>query len=156
MQKITRLFIKIAAVSLTILTLAACREDDDAVITGPIEGQWKGTHAEIEVRPFGLPLPFKEDDDSFAIRMQFAAGGTLTVWDRSQPIEGTYALAGDQLTIETDYTLEDIKMAGLYIVEILTDDSLVIYTERDDQVIDADGAPAVNADVKVILHFARD
>lgn len=139
-----------------IVVLAGCQDNSDAVITASLDGQWKGTLAEIEVRPFGLPIPFKEDDASFATRIGFASDGTFTVWEGNQPIAGKFTLVGDQLNIETDYTLEDIGMAGTYVIETLTDQSLVIYTERDDQIVDPDGAPAVNGDIKVTLHFARD
>lgn len=143
------------AVILAALVLASGCEKDEAVFTSSIEGKWIGTLAEIEVKPFGFPLPIKEDDPSFNIAIEFTAGGSFLVWETSQSINGTYELKGDQLNIKTDYTVDDIPLAGIYTVETLTETSLVIFLKRKNQKIDVEGAPAISGIVKITLHFQR-
>ena len=130
--------------------------EDDAEITASIEGKWKGTLAEIRVKPLGLPIPISEDYASFDPEIEFMPAGTVVLWDDSQPKEGTYELTGEKLTINIDYTIEDVDLSGTYTIETLTENSLVFYLERKGQtLVDPDGAPTIKGRVKVTLHFRR-
>ena len=146
--------IKTAAIVVALLLAFGC-EDDGAVFTSSIEGKWIGTLAEIEVKPFGLPVPIKEDDPSFNMPIEFTAEGNFLVLEGSKPIHGTYQLEGDHLNIETDYAVDDIPLAGTYSVKTLTETSLVIFLKRKGQKIDVEGAPAIRGIVKITLHFQR-
>lgn len=146
--------IRTVAVSVLLLTTFGCQEEA-SVIKAPIEGHWQGTLAEIQVKPFGLPLPFNDDDPSFASIVEFHSDGTMIFWDDDIAREGTYTMTGDNLNIETDYTVEDISLSGTYSIQTLTETSLVIYLKKEDQVVDVEGAPAVKGDIKITLHFAR-
>ena len=147
--------IRTAAILVMILLLTRCQEEEH-VLTASIQGKWTGTLAEVQVKPFGLPIPIKRDVPSFATGIEFKEDGTLLVWENSQPIEGTYAQTGDKLTIETGYAIEGIELAGDYTVETLTETSLVIFLKRKDQNIDVEGAPAIDGHIKITLHFQRN
>lgn len=144
------------ATAFIILALMAfsCQEED-SVINAPIEGRWQGTLAEIQVKPFGLPLPFRDDDPSFASVVEFQSDGTMIFWDGDVAREGTYTMSGDNLNIETDYTVEDISLSGKYSIQTLTETNLVIYLKKKDEIVDAEGMPAVKGDIKITLHFTR-
>ena len=137
-----------------ILLLTECKEDGH-VPTASIEGKWAGTLAEVQVKPFGLPIPIQKDVPSFSTDIEFKEDGRLLLWENSRAIEGTYEQTGDNLKIETDYTLEDIELAGEYTIETLTEKTLVIFLRRKDQHIDVEGAPAIEANIKITLHFQR-
>ena len=143
------------AVVMAMLLAFGCNEDD-SILTASIVGEWTGTLAEIQLKPFGLPLPINKKEDSFATGIEFTDDGRLLVYEDTQPIQGRYELTGDQLALETNYTVEDIALAGTYTVETLTETSLVIFLKRKDQNIDLEGAPAINGTVKITLHFRRD
>ena len=144
-------FIK-AVTIVTLLLVIACEED--AEITSGIEGQWRGTLAEVQFKPFGLPIPVKDDDPSFATRIDFNKGGALVIQEDGQK-QGTYAVNGDELDIEIDYTIEDINLSGKYHIETLTATQLVIHTKRDETIADPDGGPSVSGEIKITLHFDR-
>ena len=146
--------IRTAAILVMILLLTRCQEEEPA-LSASLQGKWTGTLAEVQVKPFGLPIPIKKDVPSFATEIEFKEGGRLLVWDNSQAIEGTYEQTGDELKIETDYTIEDIELAGEYTIETLTETSLVIFLRRKDQNIDVEGAPAIDGHIKITLHFQR-
>ena len=146
--------IRTAAILILLLVTVGCR-DEDTVITASIEGRWTGTLAEVQVKPFGLPVPFKEDDDSFATVVEFRSDGTLVFYEDDVGRHGTYTVTGDQLTIETDYTVEDIAISGTYTIQTLTETNLVMFLKRKDEVVDADGMPAVKGHIKITLHFMR-
>lgn len=136
-----------------LLLVLACNEDSE--ITSGIGGKWQGTLAEIQVKPFGLPLPISQDDPSFATRIDFNDNGVMVVWDGSDPKEGTYSVAGNELTTDIDYTIEDISLSGTYTIETLTATQLVIHLERDETIADPDGGPSISGEIKVTLHFNR-
>ena len=137
-----------------ILIVAGCKEDE-AVMTGSIEGKWTGTFAEVQVKPFGLPIPFKDEDASFDTRVEFKPDGTFIVWESGQPVEGSYTLRGEELAIETDYTVEDISFSGTYRIRTLTETTLIIQRKKNNHIIDAEGVPAVRGQIKITLHFSR-
>lgn len=143
-----------AAILVMILLLTRCQEENH-VLTASIEGTWTGTLAQLQVKPFGLPIPIKEDVPSFATVIEFKEDGRLLVRENARASEGTYEQTGDKLKIETDYTIEDIELAGDYTIETLTETSLVIFLKRKDQNIDVEGAPAFDGHIKITLHFQR-
>ena len=128
---------------------------DESVVTASIVGKWTGTLAEIQVKPFGLPLPINKKDDSFSTGIEFTGADRFLVYEDTPPIQGTYNLTGDQLILETDYTVEGIALAGTYTVQTLTETSLIIFLKRKDQNIDVEGAPAINGTVTITLQFRR-
>lgn len=136
------------------LVLFGCQADE-TLINAPIEGKWEGTLAEVQIKPFGLPLPINNKQPSFSTEVEFQRGGKLLVWDDATPIEGTYSQSGNELIIKTDYTIEDIALSGTYAIETLTEEALTINLEREDQTIEAEGAPTIRGEVKITLHFAR-
>lgn len=136
-----------------LLAFSGCEEDPE--ISAAIEGKWQGTLAEIQVKPFGLPIPIREDDPSFSTRIDFNTDGTMILWDDEDPKEGTYALDGDKLTIDVDYSVEDISLSGTYNIEVLTNEQLVINLKRKDKIADPDGGPSVSGQIKITLHFRR-
>ena len=146
--------IRTVAILMMTFLLTSC-QDDEHILTASIDGQWRGTLAEVQVKPFGLPIPIREDIPSFDTEIEFTEDGKFLVWDDAQPVEGTYRQTGDKLKIETDYTVEDIALAGDYTIETLTEASLVIFLKRKDQNIDVEGAPAIDGNIKITLHFQR-
>lgn len=143
-----------AAILILFVLMLGCQADE-ALIDAPIEGKWEGTLAEVQLKPFGLPLPINNKQPSFATVVEFQPEGTLVVWDDTTPIKGTFKLSGNALTINTDYTIEDIALSGTYTIETLTEEALIIYLEREDQTIDAEGAPRIKGEIKITLHFVR-
>ncbi|HEX8040577.1 MAG TPA: hypothetical protein VF490_15565 [Chryseosolibacter sp.] len=88
--------IRLTAGVLMVLTLAlSCQKNSDEEVFASIEGRWKGTLAEMELKPFGIPIPVRKSDDNFSSTLEFRADGTMTVNDGSKTTEGTYHLAGD-------------------------------------------------------------
>ena len=145
---------KTAAILIVVMLMVGC-DDEEHVISASIHGKWTGTLAEVQVKPFGLPIPIKKDVPSFSTQIEFKEDSRLLVWEGSQPIEGTYEHTADKLKIETDYTIEDIELAGDYTIQTLTETALVIYLKRKDQNIDFEGAPAIDGHIKITLHFQR-
>ena len=141
-----------AGVFLLLLVLA-CNEDSE--ITSGIEGKWQGTLAEVQVKPFGLPLPISQDDPTFEPRIDFNDNGVMVIWDGSDPKEGTYTVSGNELITDIDYSIEDISLSGTYTIETLTATQLVIHLKRDDTIADPDGGPSISGEIKVTLHFNR-
>lgn len=112
--------------------------------------------AEIEVRPFGIPLPVSKEDDTFDSEIEFRSDGTLILYDGSQPTEGTWDLKGDKLTTDIDFNTALINLSGTYTVETLTETTLVFFLEKENQTItDPDSGQTISGDVKAILHFER-
>lgn len=145
--------LRIAGISLLLMVALACSKD--AEITSGIEGKWRGTLAEVQVKPFGLPVPIKDDDPSFATRIDFNGDGSMVIWDDTNPTEGTYNVNNDEVTVNIDYSIEDIELSGTYTIETLTGTRLVIYTKRDDTITHPDGGPSISGEIKVTLHFRR-
>lgn len=143
-----------AAVSCTLLILFSCRED--AEISSRIDGRWKGTLLEVQVKPFGLPIPITKEDPTFRTEIEFGSNGTMAIWDGGTATEGTYELADDKLTTEIDYSIEGLNLSETYTLETLTDAALVFFLEkRDTTIVDPNGGASVNGRVKVTLHFER-
>jgi hypothetical protein len=137
-----------------LLTLAfACRDDEKNFAS--IEGKWQGTLAEIEVKPFGLPIPFSRKDETFHNEIEFNADGTMTVLDDTQPTQGTYQLVDDKLTTDINFSTEIIELSGTYTIETLTQTTLVFYLKKKDSVTDPDTGLEVSGDIKATLHFER-
>jgi hypothetical protein len=144
----------VATVLATLWLVASCK--DDADITSSIHGKWQGTLAEVQVKPFGLPVPISRDVPSFTTEMEFTADGTMIVWDDGHPITGTYVLTGDELTADIAYNIEDVDLSGTYTIETLTETSLV-FTLRKRNVVIADpaGGPNITGQITITLHFQR-
>lgn len=145
--------LRTAGISLLLMLALACNED--AEITSGIAGRWQGTLAEVQVKPFGLPVSIKDDDPSFATRIDFNEDGSMVIWDDTNPTEGTYNVNNDEVTVNIDYSIEDIELSGTYTIETLTGTQLVIYTKRDDTIAHPDGGPSISGEIKVTLHFRR-
>lgn len=144
--------ISTAALFLALFVTLSCKEDEETF--APIVGKWKGTLAEIEIQPFGIPLPVSKEDDTFDSEIEFRADGTIIVYDSSQPTEGTWELKGDKLTTDIDFNTSLIELSGTYTIEVLTKSTLVFYIEKENQTItDPDTGQSVSGDVKVSLHF---
>jgi hypothetical protein len=136
-----------------LLLLASCKED--AEITAGIEGRWQGTLAEIQLKPFGLPVPIRRDVPSFSTRIDFDDKGTVTLWDDGNPREGSYQVDGDELILNIDYSIEDVSLSGTYNIEVLNQEQLVINLKRNDKFADPDGGLTVSGQIKITLHFER-
>lgn len=143
-----------AAAILFLLLVYGCQKE--TVITSTIKGRWKGTGAELRVKPFGLPLPISKDYDSSDLEMEFKPDGTAVVRQNGQTTEGSYSLNGDRLNIQIDFNIEGYDLSGDYTIQTLTEDSLVLYMEKKDVTLaDPDGGPTVTGEVKITLHFER-
>ena len=143
-----------AAAIFFVLLVSGCHED--TIITSTIEGKWKGTGAELRIKPFGLPVPISKDYPSPDIEMEFKPDGTAVVLQDGQVKEGTYSLDGDRLNIQIDFNIEGYDLSGDYTIQTLTERSLVLYLERKDVTLaDPDGGPTVKGQVKITLHFER-
>jgi len=143
-----------AAAILFLLLVYGCQKE--TVITSTIKGRWKGTGAELRVKPFGLPLPISKDYDSSDLEMEFKPDGTAVVRQNGKTTEGSYSLNGDRLNIQIDFNIEGYDLSGDYTIQTLTEDSLVLYMEKKDVTLaDPDGGPTVTGEVKITLHFER-
>lgn len=138
-----------------VLLMLAMACEEDAEITSGIEGKWRGTLAEVQVKPFGLPIPIKEDDPSFSTRIDFNEDGSMVVWEDTNPTEGTYSHSGNEVIVDIDFSIEDVDLSGTYTIETLSATQLVIYTKRDDTIANPDGGPSISGEIKVTLHFSR-
>src|SRR3989337_759630 len=103
--------------SALLVTPFAC--DDDEKMAS-IEGAWQGTKAEGEVLVFGVPSGFEEEDDTFNPVLEFKQGGVVTLTQDSIPSQGTWSLAGDQLTTTLTFNTDFIELPGTYTVATLT------------------------------------
>ena len=143
-----------AGLLLLVILALSCKEEEEKTFA-PIEGQWRGTHVEIQVKPFGLPIPFSDEDDSFDTVIEFKADRTMVVHG-DQPTAGTYQIIGDQLVIDIDLTIEDRELAGTYKLETLSETSLVFSAKHKKETLaDPDGGPALRGDIKLTLHFQK-
>jgi hypothetical protein len=132
----------------------SCKEDDDKDFA-TIEGKWRGTRVEMQFKPFGLPIPFSDDNDSFSTLIEFKADGTMIVHE-DQPAEGTYQLVDDKLIIDIDLTIEERELAGTYTLQELSESTLIFYTRQENQkVADPNGGPTLKGDIKLTLHFRK-
>ena len=146
--------ISTAACFLALLLTISCHNESE--ILAPIEGKWRGTLAEVQLKPFGLPIPFSEDNPSFDTFIEFKPEGILVIHENPQPVEGTYHQSNRNLSIDIDYSVEDVSLSGRYTIETLTETSLVIYVRKNgEKIIDSKGAPTVKGQIKITLHFQR-
>jgi hypothetical protein len=142
-----------AYIILSFFVLFSCKEDEDPKPS--IVGKWKGTLAEIEVKPFGLPTPISRNDDDFAAEIEFKSDGTMILLENAQPIEGTYHIMGDQLMTDIDFQTDALDLSGDYVIEQLTQNKLVVFLEKDGSVTDPGTGVTINGDIKATLHFDR-
>jgi hypothetical protein len=143
-----------AGVLVALVVLFSCQ--DDHAPLAPIIGQWKGTRAELRLKPFGLPIPISKDDDDFASTLEFKSDGTLVLTDGSTSRQGTYSMAGNKITTDLDFSMEDVSLSGTYEIEDLTDTALAFYIEKKDTTLtDPNSGKSISGDVKVTLHFQR-
>lgn len=148
--------LKLTAGVLMLLTLSlSCQKNGDGDVFASIEGRWKGMMAEMELKPFGIPIPVKKTDENFSSTLEFRSDGTLAVSDGSKTTEGTYRLAGDQLTTDIDLSAGTLQLSGTYTVETLTATSLVFYIKKKDTLTDPDTGQSVSGNIKVTLYFSR-
>lgn len=145
--------IKTAAIFLLLLVFLSCREDEKELAS--IVGKWKGNLAELEVKPFGIPIPISQKDESFATELEFTNEGTVILLNESPAVSGTYELTGDQLITDIDFNLEMIDPSDPYTVQKLTERTLIIYLEKNDTVQDPDTGKSISGDIKITLHFTR-
>ena len=146
---------KARAAGLIVLSLLAlsCRDEDKDFAS--IEGKWRGTRLEVQVKPFGLPVPFSKDDQSFATLIEFKADGTMMVHE-DRPTGGTYQVIEDKLIIDIDLTIKDRELSGTYTLETLDESTLVFYTrQKNETLADPDGGLTVKGDLKITLHFRK-
>lgn len=142
-----------AALFFSLLLLSSC--SDEVKNFASIEGKWQGTLVEVQVKPFGLPIPFSDDDDSFSTIIEFKADGTVIVHE-TQPATGTYQIIGDKLIIDIDLAIEGRELAGSYTLETLNDSELVFFTkQKNEKLADPDGGPTLKGDIKLTLHFRK-
>lgn len=143
-----------AVTVLALLLVLSCK--DDPVINASIEGKWQGTLAEIEVKPLGLPIPISRDYPSFNTEMEFFPDGTVVLLEGADSTPGTYSVNGDELSVDTDYSIEDVNLSGDYDIERLTSTTLVLSLKRRRQRIsDPDSDLTIRGRVKITLHFKR-
>lgn len=146
--------IKTAGILWLLSLLFSCHEDESSFTS--IVGKWRGTLAEIQVKPFGLPLPFSEEDDSFATEIEFKADGTMIVYGESQNTEGTYEVVGEKLNTDINFSTDVVELPGSGTIETLTQTTLVFYIKKDNTTItDPDSGRSISGDIKATLHFER-
>ncbi|MEX1239235.1 MAG: lipocalin family protein [Cyclobacteriaceae bacterium] len=145
---------RVTAGLFALLAAFSCNDDDEQL--APIEGKWRGTMAEIQVKPFGLPIPVSKKDESFHTEIEFRSDGKLIVYEDSQTTEGTWKLNGNKLVTDIDFNTEFIGLSGTYTVERLTGTTLIFYLEKDNQTIsDPDTGQSISGDLKATLHFQK-
>lgn len=142
-----------AALFFSFLVLLSCREEVKDFAS--IEGKWRGTLIEVQVKPFGLPIPFSDDDDSFSTLIEFKADGAMIVHE-DQPATGTYQVIDDKLVIDIDLSIEGRELAGSYTLETLNESELVFFRkQKNEKLADPDGGPTLKGDVTITLHFRK-
>jgi hypothetical protein len=128
---------------------------DDEEKMASIEGSWQGTKAEGEVLVFGVPSGFEEEDDTFNPVLEFKQGSNVTLTQDGIPSQGTWSLAGDQLTTTLTFNTDFIELPGTYTVETLTATKLVLYFEKDGTYQDPDTGIEIEGTLKATLHFDK-
>jgi hypothetical protein len=145
--------IKTAGIILAMLVFFSCREDEKT--RASIVGKWKGNLAELEIKPFGVPLPISQKDENFATQIEFTGEGTVILLDESPTMSGTYQLIDDQLITDINFNLEMIDPSDPYTVQELTETTLIIFLEKRDTIQDPDTGNTITGDIKITLHFDR-
>ncbi len=144
-----------AGVLIAIMIALSCQNKDDEEVFASIVGKWKGTLAEMELKPFGIPIPVKKNDENFSSTIEFRADGTMTLNDGSKTTEGAYQLVNNKLITDIDFRIETIDLSGTYTIEELTATNLVFYKKKKDTLTDPDTGQSISGDIKVTLHFGR-
>lgn len=143
-----------AGIIIFLLVAMSCREEEKNFPS--IEGKWRGTSAEITVKPFGIPIPFSEEDDSFATEIEFKSDGALIIYDGAEPTRGSWQVVDDKLITDVNFSTDFIDLSGTYTIEELTQTKLVFYLEKENETItDPDSGKSISGDVKVTLHFEK-
>jgi hypothetical protein len=137
-----------------VLAIAMSGCDDDEKMAS-IEGTWQGTKAEGEVLVFGVPSGFEEEDNTFNPLLEFKQGGNVTLTQDGIPSQGTWSLAGDQLTTTLTFDTDFIELPGTYTVETLTATKLVLYFEKDGTYQDPDTGIEIDGTLKAMLYFDK-
>ena len=144
----------ITYIILSIVLFVSCKEDEEKPAS--IVGKWKGTLAEVQLKPFGLPTPVTREDDTFAAEIEFKSDGTVILLQNGQPIEGTYDVSGETLTTSLEFETDILDLTGNYTIEELTATNLVVFLEKEDETLtDPDSGFTVTGDLKATLHFER-
>lgn len=142
-----------AAIFLAFLLGFSCSDEDKTF--SPIAGTWKGTLAEVRIKPFGLPIPISREDENFSSLIEFRSDGTLTFSQGIERRDGTYDMTGKTITTDLHLSMEGVDLPDTYTIEELTDTHLVFYAEKSDTFTDPDSGRSVSGDIKVTLHFQR-
>ena len=144
----------IAAILFLFLTILSCKDDEEE--RPSVIGKWQGTLAEVEVHPFGIPLPISEKDENFNTQLEFRSDATLLISNNSQPAEGSWQVVDDKLITDINFSTDFIELSGSYTIEELTQSVLVISIEKENQTITIpDTGQTVSGDVIVTLHFEK-
>ena len=147
------IFILIPAFLLLLVSMS-CNEDDEPL--APIAGKWRGTMSEIQLKPFGLPIPISREDENFNAEIEFKSDGRVILQNNSETRQGTWQVNGDKLITDIDFSTADIKLDGTYTIESLTETTLVFYVEKDNQTItDPETGRSISGDIKATLHFQK-
>ena len=145
---------KITCIILSMVLFIACGEDEEKPAS--IVGKWKGTLADVRVKPFGLPTPVTRQDDTFAAEIEFKSDGTVILLQNGQPVEGSYEVSGETLITSLAFKTDILDITGTYTIEELTATKLVIFLEREGETLtDPDSGLTVTGDIKATLHFDR-
>jgi hypothetical protein len=137
------------------LAVSACK--DEAEITASIQGKWSGQEAAFKINPSGIIPPFTLHEDEFPIQLEFKSDGTLILTDnKSVTRNGTYTQAGDQLTINIDYTFELIELSGTYHINQLTSSALQAEIEKEGSYTHPDTGQQFDGKVTATLYFSKN
>jgi hypothetical protein len=132
---------------------ASCDNNGEAKIS--IVGTWQGDKADLLIKPDGFPIAIPYSIDDFDAVVEFKSDGTLSFTDNNQTVTGTYEREGDDLTLNTGFTLNDISLSGTYKIEKLTSTALEIQIEKDATVKNPNDGTDMSGNVKATLVFVR-
>lgn len=135
------------------VSFASCDNDDEAEVS--IVGTWQGDEADLLVKPSGFPLAIPYTIDDFDAVIEFKSDGTISITDDNQTVTGTYQRDGDNLTLSTGFTVEDISLAGTYEIVKLTASALEIEIEKDATVKNPNDGTDISGNVNATLVFTR-
>jgi len=137
--------------SLTLLIPFACDEEKLA----SVEGTWIGTKAEGEVLVFGVPSGFEEVDDKFSPVIEFKPGGIVTLTQNGFPNVGTWSQQGETLNTNVGFNTDFVQLSGMYTIQSLTENKLVLYYEKDGTYTDPDTGIRIEGTLKASLAFQK-
>ena len=139
---------------LLMIIVSACKEDPE--ITAQIIGKWSGQKADFKINPTGIIPPFTVHEDELKVNLEFKTDGTLLLSDNKGISEsGTYTQAGDQLTINIDYTFELIELSGTYQINVLTNTNLEAKIEKEGHYKHPDTGQEFDGKVTATLFFDK-